>query len=190
MRPSKRDELLQKALKIFYRNGFHATGMDMLASETGISKTSMYKYFRTKEDLILAVLRLRDENFRNWFVRQVEELASDPRDQLIAIFDVLSVWFADPEFRSCMFIKASSEYQEIGNSIYTQSAEHKRLMFIYCREVAAKAGAKNPDALASQLLLLKEGAIVTAHMGYSETPAKDAKSAAMHLVNQALNAQH
>ncbi len=65
MCPSKRDELLQKALKIFYRAGFHATGMDLFAAETGISKTSMYKYFRTKEDLILAVLRPRDENFRN-----------------------------------------------------------------------------------------------------------------------------
>ena len=189
MRPSKRDELLQKALKVFYRNGFHATGMDMLASETGISKTSMYKYFRTKEDLILAVLRMRDDNFRNWFVRQVEDRASNPRDQLIAMFDVLSDWFDEPDFRSCMFIKASSEYQEIDDSIYAQSAEHKRLMFVYSRDVAAKAGAKEPDALAHQLMLLKEGAIVTAHMGYSENPAADAKSAALQLINQALGAE-
>ena len=75
MRPTKRDELVQKALQAFYRNGFHATGMDMLVDETGISKTSMYKHFRTKEDLILAVLRLRDEQFRNWLYRQMSTLS-------------------------------------------------------------------------------------------------------------------
>ena len=78
MRPNKRDELVQKALKVFYTNGFHATGMDMIAAETGISKTSIYKHFRTKEDLILAVLRLRDEHFRNWLYRRMEELGNTP----------------------------------------------------------------------------------------------------------------
>jgi len=89
MRPTKRDELVAKALEVFYRNGFHATGMDMLVAESGISKTSMYKHFRTKEDLILASLRLRDENFRNWLFRRMEELADTPRGQLSALFVAL-----------------------------------------------------------------------------------------------------
>ena len=72
MRPTKRDELVRKALAAFYRNGFQATGMDRLAVETGVSKTSMYKHFRTKEELILAALRLRDEQFRNWLTRRLE----------------------------------------------------------------------------------------------------------------------
>ena len=58
MRPSKRDELVRKALGIFYRQGFHATGMDLLVAETGISKTTMFKHFRSKEELILAVLQI------------------------------------------------------------------------------------------------------------------------------------
>ena len=62
MQQTKRDELVRKALDTFYRNGFHATGMDMIASETGVSKTSIYKHFRTKEDLILAVLRCDARN--------------------------------------------------------------------------------------------------------------------------------
>ena len=69
MRPTKRDELISKALGAFYRTGFQATGMDRLAVETGVSKTSMYKHFRTKEELILAALRLRDEQFRNFRAR-------------------------------------------------------------------------------------------------------------------------
>ena len=75
MRPNKKDELVRKALTVFYRDGFHATGMDKLVAETGVSKTSMYKHFRTKEELIVAVLKLRDESFREWFERRVDELA-------------------------------------------------------------------------------------------------------------------
>ena len=112
MRPNKRAELVRKSLNLFYRNGFHATGMDMVAAETGVSKTSIYKHFRTKEDLILAVLRLRDEDFRNWLYRRMEELSDTPAGQLLAIFDALEEWFSMREFRGCMFIKASAEFQE------------------------------------------------------------------------------
>lgn len=186
MRPSKRDELIQKAFETFYKYGFHATGMDLLAAETGISKTSMYKHFRTKEDLILAVLRFRDESFRNWIVRWVEEVAKTPKEQLIAMFDALGEWFAQPGFSSCMFIKASGEYPNVNDPIHAQSAEHKRLLFAYVQSLAKKAGASDPDTLARQLMLLKEGAIVTAHLGHCADPAGDAKEGARKLIDQAI----
>ncbi|WP_306259171.1 TetR/AcrR family transcriptional regulator [Pararhizobium sp. IMCC21322] len=182
MRPTKRDELVQKALQTFYQNGFNATGMDMLVKETGISKTSMYKHFRTKEDLILAVLRLRDEHFRNWLYRRMEELADEPRAQLIAMFDALEEWFQEPGYRGCLFIKASSEYQDSTHPIHMQSADHKRMLERHVTELAQKAKITDPAGLARQLLLLKEGAIVTAHLGHTENPAQDAKSAAIALI--------
>ncbi len=182
MRPTKRDELVHKALQAFYRNGFHATGMDKLVDETGISKTSMYKHFRTKEDLILAVLRLRDEHFRNWLYRRMEDLAGTPQDQLIAMFDALEEWFGEPGYKGCMFIKASSEYQDAAHPIHKQSADHKRMLEVHMTGLAEQAGLPEPGAIARQLLLLKEGAIVTAHLGHTETPAQDAKAAARLLV--------
>lgn len=181
MRPSKRDELVRKALEIFYREGFHATGMDLLAAETGISKTTMFKHFRSKEELILAVLRLRDQNFRNWLFRRMEE-AGSPRAQLEAMFDALAEWFASPEFRSCMFIKAASEYPDTDHPIHAQAAEHKRLLFRQLHKIAADAGAEDPAAMARALLLLKEGAIVTAHLGHEADPAGDAKAVASGLL--------
>ena len=183
MRPTKRDELVQKALQAFYRNGFHATGMDMLVAETGISKTSMYKHFRTKEDLILAVLRLRDERFRNWLYRRMEDLADTPRERLIAMFDALAEWFGEPGYKGCMFIKASSEYQDVGHPIHKQSADHKRMLESHMTELAERAGLSDPGVVARQLLLLKEGAIVTAHLGHTSDPARDAKAAAIQLVD-------
>ena len=181
MRPSKRGELVQEALRIFYRDGFHATGMDLLSAETGISKTTMFKHFRSKEDLILAVLRLRDEQFRNWLFRRMEQ-AGPPRAQLLAMFDALREWFNSPEFRSCMFIKASSEYPDPDHPIHALSAEHKRLLFQQVEKLASQAGATKPAELARALLLLKEGAIVTAHLGHEADPAGDAKKVAEALL--------
>jgi AcrR family transcriptional regulator len=87
------------ALKTFYRVGFNAIGMDRIAEETGVSKTSIYNHFRTKDDLILATLRLRDEQFRNRLARRVEALAKDPRERLGAIFDALGEWFDEPGYQ-------------------------------------------------------------------------------------------
>ena len=183
MRQTKRDELVRKALEIFYQNGFHATGMDMLAAQSGVSKTSMYKHFRTKEDLILAVLRLRDENFRNWLFRRMAELGDTPTGKLLAMYDALEEWFGEGSFRGCMFIKASAEYQEPDHAIHAQSAEHKRLLLDHFTDLAAEVGVPTPRDLAQQLLLLKEGAIVMAVLGRGRDAASDARRAAKQLLD-------
>lgn len=185
MRPSKRDELVQKALYTFYRNGFGATSMDMLVQESGISKTSMYNHFRTKDELILAVLRLRDEKFRNWLFRRMAELGSTPREQMIAMFDALADWFEDPEFKGCMFIKACSEFQDRQHPIHKHCADHKRMIQDYLIGLATAAGLSKPVELVQKLILLKEGAIVAAQLGNLDCPAKSAKEAAAELIKLA-----
>jgi hypothetical protein len=85
-----------------------------------------------------------------------------------------------------MFIKAASEYPDPTHPIHTQSAEHKRLLFRQLEKIARDAGAADPKALARQLPLLKEGAIVTAHLGHEIDPAADAKAAAETLLADAL----
>lgn len=185
MSASKKEELVEKALEVFYQEGFHATGMDRLVKETRISKTSMYKHFRTKEDLILATLKLRDERFRENFVAQVEAVSDDPKEQLLATFDALGNWFAEPKFKSCMFIKASSEYQDKDHPIHIESKDHKKILQDYLCELAEKAGLANPAELAAQLQLLQEGAIVLAHLRTGQNVADDAKKAAQTLINAA-----
>ncbi|MEY8838265.1 TetR/AcrR family transcriptional regulator [Cribrihabitans sp. XS_ASV171] len=186
MRASKRDELVRKALEVYYRDGFHATGMDRLVAETGVSKTSMYKHFRTKEDLILAVLRLRDENFRNWLYRRMEELETTPEGQLLASFDALGEWFSQEGFRGCMFVKAGAEFQEKGHPIHAQASEHKRLLAEHYTALAEAAGARQPELLARQLLILKEGAIAGAVLLNGAEAARDAKAAARIIMKAAL----
>ncbi|MEZ5877576.1 MAG: TetR/AcrR family transcriptional regulator [Tepidamorphaceae bacterium] len=168
--------------KIFYRNGFNATGMDLVAKETGVSKTSIYKHFRTKDELILAVLRLRDEDFRNWLFRRMEELADSPAGQLLAMFDALEEWFEADGFQGCMFIKASAEFQDKDDAINRQSYAHKELLVDHFARLAEASGHESPRALARELLILKEGAIVIAAMSHNPAPAREAKAIAARIL--------
>jgi len=186
MSESKRDQLIQRALTVFYKDGFHAVGMDKIAKETGVSKTAIYKHFRTKDDLILATLRLRDEQFRNWIIRRIEEFADTPAERILASFDALEEWFLEPTFMGCMFIKAASEFQDSDSSIHAICAEHKRILERYLIDLARQAGARSPEQLGAQILLLQEGAIVVAAMMNPKKAAADAKAAAAVLLAQAM----
>lgn len=186
MSVSKREELILNAFDSFYKGGFHAIGMDRLAKETGVSKTAIYKHFRTKEDLILAALRYRDEQFRNDMRRTVEARASTPRERMVALFDWLTEWFGEPDFRSCMFTKASSEFQDRDNPIHAISAEHKKLVERYVEDLATKAGAGDPKFLASQLMLVMEGAIVLAHLYGKGEVSHSTRETARQLIDAAL----
>lgn len=187
----KRDQLVETALTLFSREGFHATGIDRVLEVAEVAKMTLYKHFRSKEELILAVLRLRDERWRNRFMRGVEKRAKDPRGRLLAMFDELADWFADPGFSGCMFINASAEYAELDCPIHAACAEHKRLVEKYVRELAERAGAGHPGAgvLAAQLCLLMEGAIVMTRVCPDDNrgcAAASAKQAAELLIDHAL----
>ena len=183
---SKRDVLVRNTMEVLYRDGFRATGMDKLVRETGVSKMTIYKHFRSKEDLILAALRLRDEEFRNYFYRDVERRAATPKERLLAIFDTMAAWINGNDFKSCMFIKATAEYQDPKSPIHMAAAEHKRLLLKYVTDLAVQAGADNPRRLASQLFLLMEGETVTAFIMGKGKITGDAKIAAKALIAQAV----
>ena len=89
-----RERLVQTAVRLFYRHGFHATGIDRILNEAGVAKMTLYKHFRTKEELILAALRHRHEQWMKWFVTRTEQLTPDPRRRLLSAFDALGEWFA------------------------------------------------------------------------------------------------
>jgi AcrR family transcriptional regulator len=164
MRPSKRDQLVDTALDLFYRHGFNATGIDRVLEEAGVARMTLYNHFKSKDELIVAVLRRRDELFREWLVRRVEQTPGTTRDRLLALFDAHSEWFAEERFRGCLFINATAEFSGANDAICAAAADHKRLVISFIRGLLAAVGARNPDALADHLALLLEGAIVSAQV--------------------------
>ena len=181
----RRDQLIDTAARLFYRDGYHATGIDKILAEARVAKMTLYKHFKSKDELILAALHREDERFRNWFMRAVERRGRTPAERLVAIFDAMEERFNQPEWVGCPFINASAEYSERGNPIRTVAAESKRLVLGYIRELAASAGAHDPEALACQLMVLMEGSIVVTQLTNNADAVRQARNAAQVLVNRA-----
>lgn len=178
MPPSRRDDLVDKAMKLFHRRGFHATGIDRILEEAGVAKMTLYNHFRSKEDLILAALARRDDLFFKGFTSFVEDRAPDPKGRLLAVFDALAEWFRRDDFCGCMFISAACEYPRPEDPIHQASIAHKHRMREYVRSLAEEAASDDPDALADQLSLLIDGAIIAAHIAYDKDAARHARNAA------------
>ena len=185
MPASRKEHLINTALRLFERDGYHATGIDKILAEAGVAKMTLYNHFRSKDELILAALRARDSRFRNDVMKELAARSHDPAERLVLVFDVLADWFEQPGFSGDVFINAAAEYADPADPIHAAVAEHKRLFAAYLREQAEAAGASNPDELAAQLALLMEGAITTAHISRSGQAARDAQAVAELLVGQA-----
>ena len=183
---SKREQILDKALSLFYKHGFNATGIDKIITEAGVSKKTLYNHFKTKDELILATLRKRDELFRNFLMRETEKSATKPKERLLALFDIVDKWFHEKEFFGCMFINASAEFSNTDNPSHLFCGEHKRLVRDYIESIATQAGSEQPEELANQINLLIEGAIVCAHVMGDKGAAIRAKNMAELIIEKAL----
>ena len=179
---ARREHLVETALRLFYKNGFHATGIDTILAESGVAKMTLYKYFKGKDDLIVAALELRDQRWMGWFRGELQRRGKTPEKRLLAVFDAIGDWFAQDDFRGCMFINAASEYCGLDGRIGELAARHKRMVREEIRRLANEAGISHPAALADQLALLLEGAIVMALMEEGSDWASTAKEAARSLI--------
>ena len=183
-RLSKRDILIDTSRELFVAHGFHAVGVDTILRKAGISKRTLYKYFRSKEDLILAVIRNYDETFRNYLMREVEARGGTAYEQLLVIFDVSEEWFSEANFHGCLAVKAIGEFSEKNKAIQRSCEEFIRLIGEYMEGLAVKAGARDPEGLSKELVLLFEGAIVMAVVSGNPKVAQQAKTMARRCVEE------
>ncbi|MDN2662521.1 TetR/AcrR family transcriptional regulator [Psychromonas sp. 14N.309.X.WAT.B.A12] len=168
MQPRKQ-HLIDIALILFNKYGYHATGIDLILAESGVSKATLYKHFRSKEELILAALQLRHEQVVSKLKDKVEgnkqsPKNNDPVENVLVIFDNLSEWFNSETFFGCNFINVSAEYADSNHPINIFAAKHKQVIVdIIAAQLATKATDKATQKKADQIGLLVEGAIVMAH---------------------------
>ncbi|HJQ82915.1 MAG TPA: TetR/AcrR family transcriptional regulator [Candidatus Binatia bacterium] len=185
--PDTRDRLLDVAEDVFYREGFHAVGLDRILAEVGVTKTTFYNHFQSKEDLILGVLRVRDQWWRKIFAERLRERAGDdPAAQLRAIFDVLDEFIAADAFNGCIFVNVAVEFPPAHEPAHRAAAEHKELMGALLRDLALRAGATDPIGLAEELALLMEGSYVTRQVTGNRAAAAIGRRAAALLIERQL----
>jgi AcrR family transcriptional regulator len=168
------ERILETADRLFYGQGIRAVGVDTIAAEIGISKRTLYNYFPSKDDLIVAYLSRRLQ----------PAPASDlpPVQQILGNFDRLERTFASGVFRGCPFVNAVAELKEpahAANKIAFAFKEQRRTWF---RDLLARLGVDDAETLALQLQLLVDGAIAAALVRGDPKVAGTARKAACTLL--------
>ncbi len=176
-----RDRLVSVALKLFHQYGFHATGIDKILAESGIAKNTLYRHFKSKDELILASLRKQDEEFRNWLMREVES-RKNVVERLLAVFDVYEEWSRTPAFFGCIFINASAEFSNADSPIHAFCREHKRLVTMYIQDLANTADIFAAEHIAAYWMLLLDGAVISAQVSNNSLSFQRAKAVAKNLL--------
>jgi AcrR family transcriptional regulator len=180
-----RDRLIDTAIALFNRHGFHATGVDRIVAVARVAKKTLYAHFPSKEDLILAALSRKRMAFSDKFLPAVLAASDDPRQRLLALFELAKSWFADPDFYGCIFINAAVEYSEPSHPINACAREFKTLLRNFARDQAKAGGAADPEDLADKIALLFEGATTVAQVSARPDAATTARIIAEQLVDQA-----
>lgn len=157
-----RDRLLRAATALFCRRGINAVGVDAIVQEAGTAKTTLYKLFGSKDQLVEEVLRREGELWRDWFMAAILKAAATPDERLRAIFPVLAQWFRQKRFYGCPFINAVAEHDKSSDRLRKLALGHKRQVLEFIRELAADSGVADPDLLTHEIALLIDGAIVAA----------------------------
>ena len=183
---SPRERLIETAAELFYRHGCHAIGIDTILARAGVAKMTLYRHFRSKDELVLAALRRMDERFRNDFMAAVERRAATPAGRLDALFDVVRDWVRGKDFFGCPFINVTAEFAAQDDPVHAAAAEHKRLALDFIERLAAEAGAADPRALARALTVLLEGCTVLAQVTGQSEFVDDAQFAARLVLREGL----
>ncbi|EIK52432.1 TetR family transcriptional regulator [Stutzerimonas stutzeri TS44] len=160
---STSDSITEAALRLFYRQGFHASGVEQLSQVAGVTKKTLYRHFPSKEHLVEAALRLRDAEFMAKMKAAMEPVPDAQRPQ--AYIDFIASWAHEPDFHGCAFINATAEYAGPDEPPHVLARQHKEQVLAYLQEVCARAGFRQPTAAARQLFLIGEGLIVTCQVG-------------------------
>ena len=180
-RGNARVQLIDTAIDLFDRHGFHAVGIDKILSAAGLAKMTLYHHFASKEVLIVAVLEKRDASFRAAFAAAIAG-AGPGRAELLAMFDAIEAWTREPAFKGSLFDKAAGEYGEKDHPVKKAVLAHKGWLFGEVRRAAAATGVADPVKLAAELFLLIEGAVLAAAVTGDRTAARRAKAAAETLI--------
>jgi AcrR family transcriptional regulator len=183
-RSAARERLLAAADELFYEEGVRTVGIDRIIEHAGVAKATLYNTFGSKEELVRAYLSGRHAR-RQARVAAALARYDTPREKLLGIFLAQADLFAEPGFRGCAFVNASAEARP-GSAIEEVSAETRRWLRSVLRDLAAEAGAPDPDVLAAQLHLLYDGANVRAQLDHDPGAAIPAMTAAAVLIDAAL----
>jgi AcrR family transcriptional regulator len=180
---SARQQVLDTAAALFFREGFRAVGIDTIVSESGVAKMTLYRHFPSKDDLIVAYLRDSNEKFWVWFEGSTTPYAGQPAKQLLAFFRALESLVTTPQCYGCPFLNAIVDFPDHAHPGHQVALAHKQSVQERFRQLTEQAGAQSPERLADHLILLMDGAFMAVRMYGIDNPASHVSDAAERLID-------
>lgn len=156
--------VLGAAAELFYEHGIHAVGVDVIAEHAGVTKKTLYDRFGSKERLVVEYLADRDRRWRESLEEYLALAGSAPDARVRAVFGAAGDWAAEHGWKGCAMVNAHAEISDPEHPAYPVIAGQKRWMLTLFTELAADAGFAEPESIGAHLMLLHEGAVVTAGM--------------------------
>jgi AcrR family transcriptional regulator len=161
-----RERILDAAYELFSRNGIQAVGIDAVISRSGVARQTLYRHFESKQDLVLAFLERREQEWtRRWLKGEVQQRADDPISRLLVIFDVLDEWFRRADFEGCSFINVMLEHADPRDPVHRASVSYLAGIRRFVEGLAREAGIADARGFAQEWHILMKGSIVAAGEG-------------------------
>jgi len=139
-----RVRILETAAELFYREGIRAVGIDTIIARSGVAKMSLYRNFASKDDLIVAFLRHRDEIYWQWWDHVMAAHPDDARRQISDLFASLTRRVTSPLYRGCPFINTSTEFPDPDHPARALCLANKQELRRRLKGLARRAGARDP----------------------------------------------
>jgi AcrR family transcriptional regulator len=177
---SARERLLAAANELFYEEGVNTVGIDRIIERAGVAKASLYNTFGSKDALVRAYLQARHEAQRARILQRIEPLPT-ARARLLGIFDEMHERASQPGFKGCAFVRASAETRA-GSCVKNVCEESRAWLLDLLRSLASDSGARDPETLARQIMVVYDGAAVAGQMGGDGSAARLARAVVEQLV--------
>ncbi|GGD64188.1 TetR/AcrR family transcriptional regulator [Paenibacillus nasutitermitis] len=177
-----REQLLNTASQLFFSNGFHSIGVDRIASESGVTKMTMYKHFPSKDHLIVEILERSSEMYWEWFESAIQGI-TEPEQQLEALFkSIFGQHSLSPQSSFCLYQAVAVEYPSPDHMVNQAASRHKKSVVSRLEVICEQARLLSPVSLARQLFVLMEGFCMTARLIGTDSPPADIVQAATVLI--------
>jgi len=187
MASSRREHLLATASELFYRHGCHTTGIDKILAEAGVAKMTLYKHFRSKDELILTAVSQSLAQRRAELETAIDSADVPPQKRLLRIYDVMADSMRQNQYRGCLAINVAVEYPDVEHPIHQVCARYKLTRRQHLARLADEAELPDPETLAEELQLLLEGATVMTQLTGNLKHMDRARQAAERLIDLALD---
>jgi AcrR family transcriptional regulator len=182
-----RARLLAAATELFYAEGVHSVGIDRVIEQAGVAKATLYSAFGSKDGLVRAYLQARHAATAARMARELETRYDTPKRRLVGAFEVQGLSFTEPGFRGCAFVSASADAPP-GGVVEQAAQDYRTWLHELFFDLARQAGATDAKSLAQQLVLLYDGAGVSAWMDRDPSAETAARTVAAALVAAAVPA--